>query len=133
MSECLSKLFNLSPRDLQLYASKLLHAYCVAKSIRHVAVDELIVHLNSFPEGRDLAEWERKGALLPLSGRGDDMPQDLNQSIPSQDIDDFCHVVDSAVEVGIVDVYGAPSELPVKLLEKITSILRKNGIDIPQL
>ncbi|WP_244142406.1 hypothetical protein [Pseudomonas allokribbensis] len=61
------------------------------------------------------------------------MPQDLNQSIPSQDIDDFCHVVDSAVEVGIVDVYGAPSELPVKLLEKITSILRKNGIDIPQL
>lgn len=133
MSEFSSKLFNLSPRDLQLYASKLLHAYCAAKSIQHVAVDELIAHLNNFPEGRDFAEWEKKGAILPLNGRGDDMPQELSQSILSQDIDDFCHIVDSAVEVGIVDAYGAPSELPVKFIEKIASILRKNHIDIPRL
>lgn len=133
MSEFSNKLFNLPPRDLQLYSSKLLHAYCAAKSIKHVAVDELIAHLNNFPESRDLAAWERKGAVLPLNGRGDDVPQDLSQSIPSQDIDDFCHVVDSAVEVGIVDAYGAPSELPVRFIEKIASILRKNNIDIPQL
>jgi len=132
MSEFSNRLLKFSPIDLQLYASKSLNAYCAAKSIQHVTVDELIAHLNSRPEGRDLAEWERRGALLPLNGRGDDMPQELRQSIPSQDIDDFCHIVDSAVEVGIVDVYGTPSELPAKFVEKITSILRKNHIDIPQ-
>lgn len=132
-SEFSRELKTLSPRNLQRYASKLLRAYCEAKSIRHEAIDELTAHLDSFPDGGGLADWEQKGALLLLNGRGDDMPSDLEQSIPSQDIDDFRHVVDSAVEVGIVDIYGASTDLPVKFIEKISSILRKNNIDLPQL
>lgn len=132
-SEFSSEFKNLSPRDLQRYASKLLKAYCEAKAIRHVAIDELTAHLDGYPASGGLADWEQKGALLPLNGRGDDMPSDLEQSIPSQDIDDFRHVVDSAVEVGIVDMYGASTDLPVQFMEKISSILRKNNIDLPQL
>jgi hypothetical protein len=128
-----SELRTLSPRDFQRYASKLLRAYCEAKSIRHEAIDELTAHLDSFPDGGGLAVWEKKGALLPLNGRGDDMPSDLEQSIPSQVIDDFRRVIDCAVEVGIVDIYGAPTDSPVKFIEKISSIVRKNDIDFPQL
>lgn len=132
MSEISSELSKFSPRDLQLYASKLLQAYCKAKSIQHMAINDLIAHLNNYPENHTLGEWEKMGALLPLNGRGDDLPTDLSQSIPSKDIDDFCQIVDSAVEVGIVDLYGAQTDLPVKFIEKMSLILRRNNIDLPR-
>lgn len=132
MSEISSELSKLSPRDLQLYASKLLEAYCKAKSFQHTAINDLVAHLNNYPEDRNLSEWEKMGALLPLNGRGDDMPSDLSESIPSQDFEDFCQIVDSAVEVGIVDLYGAPTDLPVKFIEKISLILSRNKINLPR-
>ncbi|VVN43085.1 hypothetical protein PS684_05678 [Pseudomonas fluorescens] len=133
MSEISSELSMFSPRDLQLYASKLLQTYCTAKSFQHCAINNLIAHLNNYPETHNQNEWEKIGALLPLNGRGDDMPSDLTQSIPPQDIDDFCQIVDSAVEVGIVDLYGAPTDLPAKFIEKMSLIFSKNKIDISQL
>jgi hypothetical protein len=127
-----SKLSNSPPRVLQLYASTLLQTYCTAKSFQHCAINDLIAHLNNYPENHTLSEWEKMGALLPLNGRGDDMPSDLNESIPTQDIEDFCQILDSAVEVGIVDLYGAPTDLPLKFIEKMSLILSRNKIDLPQ-
>ncbi|WP_460371138.1 hypothetical protein ACOYXF_05610 [Pseudomonas sp. Tul1A2] len=130
MSEISNKLSSLSPRGLQIYASKFLQAYCNAKSFQHLAINDLIAHLNNYPENDNLDEWERRG-VLPLNGRGDCIPPDLNQSIPPHDIVDFCQVVDSAVEIGIVNLYGAPTNLPEKFIEKMSLILRRNNIDLP--
>lgn len=133
MSDVFTALHELSPRDLQRYAAACLRAYCAEKLIRHSSVDALLAHLNGYPESGSLIEWERKGALLPLNGRGDDMPRDLAQSIAPQDIEEFSSLVDSVVEVGIVDMYGTPTTLPVEFVGKITMILSQNDIDLPEL
>lgn len=131
MSDFLKEIAILSPRALQIYASKCLQFYCKAKLIRHRSIDELIAHLNNYPESDGLVDWERKGALLSLNGRGDDIPQDLALSIPPHDAEEFSYVVDSAVEVGIVDMHGTRTELPVKFIEKIALILTRNNIALP--
>ncbi|MCL6360956.1 hypothetical protein EXT49_13110 [Pectobacterium polaris] len=133
MSDVFNKIARLSPRELQRYASACLQAYCHAKLIQHPAIDALIAHLNRYPESGSLVEWERKGALLPLNGRGDEMPQDLTLSISPQDIEAFSYLVDTTVEVGIVDMYGTPTTLPVEFIGKIAIILSQNHIDLPEL
>lgn len=133
MSDVFTALQELSPQDLQRYAAACLRAYCDEKLIRHPSVDALLAHLNGYPESGSLIEWERKGALLPLNGRGDDMPRDLALSISSQDIEEFSSLVDSVVEVGIVDMYGTPTTLPVEFVGNIAMILSKNSIDLPTL
>ncbi|MEI7366580.1 hypothetical protein WCT94_02925 [Pectobacterium sp. 1950-15] len=132
-STTLSNMTGLSPRDLQRYASACLQAYCHAKLIQHPSIDALLAHLSRYPESGSLLEWERTGALLPLNGRGDDMPRDLAQSIASQDIEEFSSLVDSVVEVGIVDMYGTPTTLPVEFIRKIAMILSQNNIDLPEI
>ncbi|AZK61254.1 hypothetical protein D5073_05535 [Pectobacterium versatile] len=132
MSAFFNEIDRLSPRELQRYASACLQAYCNAKLIQHPSIGALIAHLNHYPESGSLAEWERKGALLPLNGRGDDIPQDLILSISPQDIETFSYLVDVVVEVGIVDMYGAPTTLPAEFVTKIALILSKNNIDLPE-
>ncbi|POA46546.1 hypothetical protein C1893_19570 [Pseudomonas sp. MPR-ANC1] len=131
--ELAQALANLSPAALQRHASRLLHTYCEAKFIRHGAIEKLIAHLDSFPECGGLTDWERKGATLPLNGRGDNMPPDLLHCISSQDIDDFRVIVDCAVEVGLVDMYSTPTEHPIKFIEMICLILSRNNIALPRL
>ncbi|WP_113626386.1 hypothetical protein [Pectobacterium peruviense] len=133
MLDVFTALHRLSPRDLQRYASACLQAYCDAKLIRHPSIDALLAHLNCYPESGSLVEWERKGALLPLNGRGDDVPRDLVLSIAPQDIEEFTYLVDAAVEVGIVDMYGVPTALPVEFVGKIAMILSQNNIDLPEI
>ncbi|MFJ5509857.1 hypothetical protein [Pectobacterium jejuense] len=133
MSDVFNKIARLSPRALQRYASACLQAYCHAKLIQHSSIDALIAHLNRYPESGSLVEWERNGALLPLNGRGDEMPQDLTLSISPRDIEDFTYLVDIAVEVGIVDMYGTPTTLPVEFVGKIAMILSQNNIDLPEI
>ncbi|UYA58779.1 hypothetical protein U1R68_18875 [Pectobacterium colocasium] len=133
MSDVFNKIARFSPRELQHYASDCLQAYCRAKLIQHPAIDTLITHLNCYPENGSLVEWERKGALLPLNGRGDDIPQDLTLSMSPQDIEAFSYLVDIAVEVGIVDIYGTPTTLPVEFVGKIAMILSHNNIDLPEI
>ncbi|MFJ5485453.1 hypothetical protein [Pectobacterium actinidiae] len=132
MSDVFNNIARLSPRELQRYASACLQAYCHAKLIQHPAIDALIDHLNRYPENGSLVEWERKGALLALNGRGDDMPQDLTLSMSPQDIEAFSYLVDITVEVGIVDMYGTPTTLPAEFVGKIVSILSQNNIDLPE-
>ncbi|MBN3227912.1 hypothetical protein H5A42_03305 [Pectobacterium brasiliense] len=133
MPDVFNALRRLSPRDLQRYAAACLRAYCDAKLIQHPSIDALLAHLNGYPESGSLVEWERKGALLPLNGRGDTMPRDLAQSITPQDIEEFTYLVDGAVEVGIVDMYGAPTALPVEFVGKIAMILSQNNIGLPEI
>ncbi|MCV4284822.1 hypothetical protein [Pseudomonas capsici] len=132
-SDFFQRLSKLSASDLQIYASKCLQAYCNAKQIKHPSIDELLVHLESRPENNGLNEWEGRGALLALNGRGDEIPKDLIQSIPPQIIEEFSYIVDCTVEVGIVDMYGAATELPFEFLRKIILILSQNKVNLPKL
>lgn len=122
-----------SVRDLQRYAAACLEAYCQGKGIRHPAVDELIQHLKGYPDRDSVLAWERAGALLALNGRGDDWPQDLVALIPPSETEAFSSLVDSAVEVGLVDLFGESTDLSVIFVHKIISILRGHSLELPEL
>ncbi|WP_237615354.1 hypothetical protein [Pseudomonas protegens] len=92
----------------------------------------MIQHLKDYPQKEHLLAWERAGALLALNGRGDDWPQDLAALIPPEEIEVFSCIVDSAVEVGIVDLFGDSTDLPVILVRKITALLGGQPCDLPE-
>lgn len=122
-----------SVRHLQLYAAGCLAAYCTGKGLVHPSIDDLLKHLKAYPEHDHLLAWERAGALLALNGRGDDLPQELVALMSPQDIEAFSSIVDSAVEVGMVDLYGDSTDLPAIFVQNIRSMLRRNGIDVPDM
>ncbi|EMN5131464.1 hypothetical protein LGM58_21580 [Burkholderia contaminans] len=130
----LEKLESCPSEGKQLYASLCLRRYCEAKGISHPAIDALLNHLDSIVSSRSLVEWDSRGALLDLNGRGDPMPDDLKDALSSSDlINEFSNLVDSVVEVGIVDLYGEKTDLPLRFLDRAMSILDRNGISLPDL
>ncbi|WP_198294261.1 hypothetical protein [Burkholderia ubonensis] len=129
--EILAKLAGHSPAAMQRYASSCLRRYCEVKGLSHPAVDALLAHLDSIATSRDLAEWERKGAWLDLNGRGDPIPADITFALSAEERSAFAELVESVVEVGIVDLYGAKTDLPLRLLDKAMRILERNGIPLP--
>ncbi|MNH42948.1 hypothetical protein D3C79_1047480 [compost metagenome] len=56
------------------------------------------------PTSSNLSEWDTQGAQLDLNGRGDPIPQNIKSNLSSNDLDEFSALVDSVVEVGIVDL-----------------------------
>ncbi|MGZ2743517.1 hypothetical protein [Burkholderia stagnalis] len=132
-SELLVKLEGCSPEDRQIYASSCLRCYCEFKGISHPAVNELLNHLDSIASRQSVAEWDARGALLDLNGRGDPIPESLKSMLSGEDLNEFANLVDSVVEVGIVDLYGAKTDMPLRFLDKAMCILEENNIHFPVL
>ncbi|WP_157654507.1 hypothetical protein [Burkholderia ubonensis] len=132
-TDLLKKLASCSSEDKQLYASLCLRRYCESKGISHPAIDALLDHLNSMASSRSLAEWDSQGALLDLNGRGDPIPDGIKDMLSSDDLIEFSNLVDSVVEVGIIDLYGEKTDLPLRFLDKVMCILERNDIYIPEL
>ncbi|GLO57799.1 hypothetical protein PPUJ20066_38350 [Pseudomonas putida] len=65
-----------------------------------------------------MSEWEARGALLELNGRGDPTPKSHKSSLSEFELEELCALVDCVVNVGIIDLYGAKTDLPLKFLEK---------------
>ncbi|MFK7089517.1 hypothetical protein AAFM71_11960 [Chromobacterium violaceum] len=128
----ITKIKNLTSKKKQLYAAKCLSIFCQENSLQHPSIDLLIAHLNSIENVQNIAQWEHEGALLPLNGRGDPIPEELEALLSKNIKSDFLHLVDYTVEVGIVDLYGALSDLPIQFIEKIIIILEKHNITLPK-
>ncbi len=80
-----------------------------------------------------IVEWENKGAQLELAGRGDALPKSIDSLISIKDKSSFTELLESAVEVGITDMYGAETENPTLYLKKCIAILNKNKITTPKI
>ena len=79
----------------------------------------------------DLPAWEQAGASLFIPGRGDPIPEDVERTVPTQSLDSFRRLIEYCIEVGIVDMYGAPTTLPLEFLEKCLAILGDSEIKSP--
>lgn len=121
----------LSNRELQACGALCLHRFCSAKHISHPNIDELVEHLLTMLVSTDLVGWERKGAGLELSGRGDPVPAELETLVPDDIFGDFHRLVEFVVEVGIVDMYAKSTEKPLNHLLRCLEILDANGIERP--
>ncbi|MEI7867965.1 MAG: hypothetical protein WCI11_08730 [Candidatus Methylumidiphilus sp.] len=124
---------NLSTREKQAYGAMCLYKYCKIKGIAHQSINELLNHLVSILISEDLATWERKGAVLDLSGRGDPIPNSLTTYLSNDMIESFTRLVDYVVEIGFVDMYGRSSTDPLMYLQLALDVLYENKIQPPDI
>lgn len=122
---------DLSLRELQAYGALCLHQFCKAKGIKHACIDELIEHLLLIFITNPLDEWEGKGAMLELNGRGEPIPETLKAQLADDLPEDFARLVDFVVEIGFGDMYGGLTMGPLNDLLRCLSILDANGVERP--
>lgn len=120
--------FNI--RQLQVYAAVCLRDFCRHKGIRHQLINELIHHLVSLMTAKNLPDWERRGTLIAIVGRGDPLPEDVAEIVETGGLKEFSALIEFCIEVGIVDMYGAHSNKPFEFTEKCIDILIKNNIKL---
>ena len=123
---------DLSAIEKQLYGVRCLEAFVRTYEIQHPSVDRLLDHLKSIGE-YSFGRWERAGALLALNGRGDPAPSDLIEELPEDLRPDFLRLVDSVVEIGMVDAYAVDSISPLQFLLQAVAILEVHEVPLPAL
>lgn len=123
----------LTTRQLQLLAAICLVQYCRHFRIECESVRELVCHLCLMSSAENLAEWEQKGTLLDISGRGDTLPESVLSTLPSDRLGQFNELLESVVEVGLVDMYGAVTDQPKSFLLRCFDILRQAKVELPAL
>jgi len=125
------KLKKMTTKQKQVIAAKCFSKYCEEKNNRHNSIDKLVEHLISIENFENIVDWEQKGTQLELVGRGDEIPKSIDNIISLKDKSTFNELLECAVEVGIIDLYGAETENPKLFLEKCIRILKKNNISLP--
>lgn len=130
--DTLDDLADLSTREMQAFGALCLHRFCKAKGIKHPYIDELIEHLLTILILNPLDSWEREGAVLELSGRGDPLPDALETQLGEDVRPDFARLVEFVVEIGFVDLGAATSKRPLHFLWRSLAILEDNRIERPQ-
>jgi hypothetical protein len=121
----------LTIRQMQIYAALCFKEFCRHFRICHPAIDELIEHLIDIGTAQDLPKWDLEGRKLAITGRGDDFPSDVVDAVPNNLLNAFSSLVELSVEVGIIDMYGDPSESPADFLKKCLDILAKHSVAAP--
>lgn len=130
--ERLRMLENASTSNKQLFGAACLYQYCTAKGIQHCAcVVELLAHLKSMPISENLPAWAAAGAALQLSGRGDALPAEIEPLLSGEDADEFGMLVECVVEIGLVDMFGGSTDLPLQFARRTIEMLERAGIQIP--
>ncbi|MEM7351022.1 MAG: hypothetical protein AAF657_09470 [Acidobacteriota bacterium] len=117
---------------MQACGAACLAKFCSEKGIGSTNVDGLIEHLLLLLACTDLPAWESSGAGLELSGRGDPLPDSLVNSLTPDLARDFQRLIESVVEIGLVDMYGAVTDLPAKFLAESQRLLESNGVQPPK-
>jgi hypothetical protein len=120
-----------STRKLQALAALCLAQYCAARKIQHPALEQLIEHLVKLLIAVSLPAWEQEGTRVDLTGRGDPLPSSLAAILPTPITQEFCFLVDNAVEVGLVDMYAKNSDEPRCFLNRCVRALEKSGVELP--
>ena len=122
---------NYNIRQMQAYAAACLVVFCNHAGIKHDSVNQLIRHLLAMLTAISLPDWEQEGTKLDLTGRGDPLPTGIEETLKEEHREVFNSLVESCVEVGIVDMYLAGSDQPGYFLDKCVKIIRQFGLELP--
>lgn len=126
-----STLKTLSTRELQAYGAACLAKFCADNGISSSDVDQLVAHLLDLLTCQDLPGWESTGARLGLAGRGDRLPMQLEAAVSPDLVGVVRHLVESVVEIGLVDMYGAETDQPLEFALRAVDILESHGVHPP--
>lgn len=108
-----------------------MEAFCRHHGFNHPAAEQLIAHLLSIKKTDNLPAWEQAGQRLPLNGRGDPWPGDVDEAVPARLRADFRKLVHDTVEIGLVDFEGASTYRPLEFYEACKRLLKKHGVPAP--
>lgn len=121
----------ISIRDAQVLAARCVADLSIAFEIYDGAIDDLVKHLVDLASATDLSAWNSRGSALEVSGRGDPFPSRFYDRLGQARASDFSRLIENAVEVGIHDLYGAPTGKPLGFLKECFQILGKWGVTAP--
>jgi hypothetical protein len=122
---------SFSVRQLQFYAGLCFRQFCLEKKIDHPAIDAFLKHLFSLASIESISEWPTNGAKLELTGLGDPLPDSLLAILPAALVEPFDHLSGNCIEVGMVDLWGAESDEPLRFVRRVIEILDRQGIATP--
>jgi hypothetical protein len=128
-----SNLKNLSTREMQAYGAACLARFCADKDISSPHIDRLIEHLLSVLICDDLPGWESIGSRIGLTGRGDELPREVQQVVRPILTEALQHLLESVAEIGLVDMYGAETERPFEFLIRTVDILESCDVQPPSI
>ncbi|WP_420552090.1 hypothetical protein [Tenacibaculum aiptasiae] len=118
----------LNKREKQAIGALAVKLFCDKYFIEDHKITELLNHLLLLLKSSNLMEWEEKGFEIAITGRGDELPNDLINKIPKELFKDFYKLIDRVIEIGIVDLYGDDTEFPDKFLISSINILKSHNI-----
>lgn len=121
--------FNI--RQMQMYAGLCLWQFCSHFKVKHPLIDQLLLHLMKLMTASDLPRWEQDGAFLDITGRGDPLPEEISLLLSPDNLHRFNALVENCVEVGLVDMYGAPTDKPANFLQRVMDILSDSNVPLP--
>ena len=124
---------DLTVREMQAFAAICLWKYCRTLGIQHRHIDELFQHLIGILTTEHLTVWNQQGSLLEIAGRGDSLSAEVLSCVPLEHHDSFSRLVEWVVEVGIVDLFGAPTEQPAYFVSMCTKILQDTHVEVPRI
>lgn len=124
----------MTSKQKQIYGALCLQNFCNHYNIEYGGIDKLLIHLLSINKRDDLIQWDTEGKQLEITGRGDKLPTALIKKIGSETlIQDLSELIDSVVEIGIVDMYGADSIHPSNFIRKCIKILENHDVPLPSI
>jgi len=124
---------DLSIRELQVVATFCVAKYCSNFNLKHDCIEEYLLHHLSIIFTENLLEWENKGKIINITGRGDYLPDDFITCIDTKRIKEFDIITQYSTEVGITNLFGCHDTEPLNFLLKVINILKKHNIEIPSL
>jgi hypothetical protein len=135
MNDCYKELVDnpLSNRVMQVYGAACMVKFCAVHGIYSPGVDQLVKYLLELLSTNDLPEWEQAGSILELSGRENELPDDPAELLSARDRILFKKLLESVIEIGISDMYGADTDGPIQAVCEVRRILEKCGIEPPSI
>lgn len=122
---------HLSIRQMQFLAASCLAEYCERIGFRDSAIAALLRHQVSMSTANDLGAWDLKGAHLEVTGRGDPLPERLQSCLPPEVASALSGLIETSVEVGIHDLYGARTDQPQRFLASCIGFIEQAGLSSP--
>ncbi|MCA9598313.1 MAG: hypothetical protein KC776_33605 [Myxococcales bacterium] len=118
-----------STRELQAYGAACIATYSSALGLRSNAIRELVEHLLLLLTAEDLPDWE--GGTHDLALLDDELPEAFLAELPESAAQTCDRLVDLVSEIGLIDMYGANTEAPLRHAEQAVALLQQAGVPPP--
>ena len=123
---------SLSIRAAQCLAAGMVESFSERAGYRFPALDQFIDYLWSVASSLDLAEWDRRGAALAITGLGDSLPDEITRDLEDGAKGRLARICDLAREISASQIYAAWEPSKVKaLLVSLGSEMDQQILDRP--